>query len=46
MATQILFFPHSAVSDMGLHCLPLSHKKDARLIWVKDLCSKQFVQHR
>ena len=24
--------PHSAVSDLGLHCLPMSHKKDARLI--------------
>ena len=22
---------------MGLHCLPLTHKKDARLIWVKLL---------
>ena len=21
-------------SDLGLHCLPMSHKKDARLIWV------------
>ena len=27
--------PHSAASDLGLHCLPMSHKKDARLIWVK-----------
>ena len=26
---------HSAASDLGLHCLPLSHKKDAMLIWVK-----------
>ena len=23
--------PHSVVSDLGLHCLPMSHKKDARL---------------
>ena len=23
------------VSDLGLHCLPMSHKKAARLIWVK-----------
>ena len=21
-------------SDLGLYCLPMSHKKDARLIWV------------
>ena len=27
--------PHSAASDLGLHCLPMSHKKDARLICVK-----------
>ena len=24
----------SAASDQGLHCLSVSHKKDARLIWV------------
>ena len=24
------------MSDLVLHCLPMSHKKDARLIWVKD----------
>ena len=23
-----------AASDLGLHPLPMSHKKDARLIWV------------
>ena len=22
--------PHSAASDLGLHCLPLSHKKEAK----------------
>ena len=27
--------PHSAASDLDLHCLLMSHKKDARLIWVK-----------
>ena len=42
----ILIFPHSAASDLGLHCSPLSHKKDARLTWVTDLCSKQFELHR
>ena len=26
--------PHSAASDLGLHCLHMSHKKDVRLIWV------------
>ena len=29
--------PHSAVSDVGLHCLPMSHRKDARLIGVNLL---------
>ena len=29
--------PHSVASDLGLHCLPMSHKKDARRIWVKML---------
>ena len=27
--------PLSAASDLGLRCLPMSHKKDARLVWVK-----------
>ena len=26
--------PHSAASGLGLHSLPMSHNKDARLIWV------------
>ena len=26
---------HSVMSDQDLHCLPMSHKKDARQIWVK-----------
>ena len=26
---------NSVAFDLGLHCLPMSHKKDARLIWVK-----------
>ena len=26
--------PHSAASYPSLHCLPMSHKIDARLIWV------------
>ena len=28
---------NSATSDLGLHCLHMSHKKDARLIGVKSL---------
>ena len=27
--------PHLSASDLSLHCLPMSHKKYARLIWVK-----------
>ena len=26
-------------SDLGLHCLPMSNKKDARLIWVNQVIS-------
>ena len=26
---------HYAMADLDLHCLPMSHKKDARLKWVK-----------
>ena len=26
--------PRFAASHLGLFCLPMSHKKDARLIWV------------
>ena len=29
--------PHFEASDLGLHCLPMSHKKDARLIWVNSI---------
>ena len=25
---------HSAASGLGLHCLPMSYRKDARLKWV------------
>ena len=34
--------PRSAASGLGLHCLPMSHKKDARLIWVKKSCNCNF----
>ena len=27
--------PHVAASHLDLFCLPMSHKMDARLIWVK-----------
>ena len=27
--------PHSVESDLGLHYLPMPHKKEARHIWVK-----------
>ena len=29
--------PYFAASDLVLHCLPMSHKKDARLVWVNAL---------
>ena len=43
----------SATSDLGLHCLPRSNKKDARLKWVKsemkhavDIEQKTIQSHR
>ena len=35
---------HSAASDLDLHCLSMSHKKDARLIWVKFQCSLTYFR--
>ena len=34
--------PHSVASDLGLHCSSMSHKKDARLIWVNYACKLMF----
>ena len=34
--------PHFAASHLVLFCLPISHKKDARLIWV-NLKSRVFT---
>ena len=28
--------PHCAVSDLGVHCLPWSQKRDPRLIWLNN----------
>ena len=35
--------PRFAASHLGLICLPMSHKKDVRLIWVKIT---RFLQRR
>ena len=37
--------PHSAASDLGLHCLSMSHLWDARLQWVNDFLQNRIV-HR
>ena len=29
--------PRFATSHLGLFCLPMTHKKDARLIWVNNV---------
>ena len=36
--------PRSAASDLGLHCLPMSQKWDARLIWVNTV--KDCIQEK
>ena len=42
--------PHSVASDLDLHCLPMSHKKDPMHIWVKNaiilLSHKSFTNLR
>ena len=32
--------PHFAASDLGVHCLPIFQKKDARLIWMSATAIK------
>ena len=32
--------PCVAASHLGLFCLPMSHKKEARLIWIKQIYTK------
>ena len=34
--------PHSAASDLGLHCFPVSLSWDSRRIWVNGL-KKRFI---
>ena len=34
--------PLFAASHLGLFCLPMSHKKDARLFWVEGQCEFVF----
>ena len=36
--------PQHAASGLDLHCLPVSHKNDARLIWVNTIV--MYVYHR
>ena len=35
---------HSVVSDLDLHCLYMSYKKDTRLIWVYVLSQHCIIQ--
>ena len=34
--------PRFALSNLGLFCLPMSHKKDAKLIWVNSCFNINF----
>ena len=36
---------HSAASDLGLHCLPMSLLWDARLIWVNPFTLSGLLYH-
>ena len=35
--------PRFAASDLVLHCLPMSHKENARLKWVNVACTFKFL---
>ena len=35
--------PHYAASDLSLHCLPMSHKRDARLKLVDFYLKEDFI---
>ena len=37
--------PDSVASDLALHCLPMSHKKNAIFIWSKHAKARRF-EHR
>ena len=41
----VIFTPHSAASHLGLFCLPISHKRDARLKRVKFNSVPIFENH-
>ena len=36
---------HFTSSGLSLHCLPMSHKKDVRLIWVNSLLASDDCYH-
>ena len=42
--------PRFAASHLGLFCLPMSHKKDASLIWVDvsvpSVCADYYIKYR
>ena len=38
--------PRSAAYDLGLHCLPMSQKWDARLIWVNKINVNECLEER
>ena len=40
-----LSLPRCVASDLGLHFLPMSHKKSARLIWVYSFMPNAFSHH-
>ena len=38
--------PRSVASDLGLHYLPMSHKMNARLIWIRILRECEYCKFR
>ena len=42
---MILIMRDNAVSDLGLHCLSMSHKRDIRHMWVKQFWCIHFATY-
>ena len=38
--------PHSAASDLGLHCLPITLLRVSRLKWVKELSVLKYLRKK
>ena len=40
-----IFFQQTVASYQGLHCLPTSYSRDAKLKWIPDLCPLSYFNN-